>query len=302
LRRPILTQAHNQTLKVALAPPFTPSSELDWQTITAVSYPATKATTLPIPIRAQIGPSAVLSADFPTQIRPQTPLPVVLSGYGYPSGIDVTLESADQNSSNNPPLIVYLNDFDQPFTLAETADTDLENGRYSLTIRRPGQTLICGWMHSPSESCVLGEVEISGVALPETAVNYNDQIALLNLDIPNQQLTPGGTLDLTLQWTALAPLSEDYTLFLQVLDANDRLVGQVDAWPLQGTLPTSQWQPGQTITDPYTIQLDDDLPPGDYRLLVGWYLLADLRRLPVLNQDGTAVDDKLVVPGLFVSE
>ncbi len=145
-------------------------------------------------------------------------------------------------------------------------------------------------------------VEISGVALPETAVNYNDQIALLNLDIPTQQITPGGTLDITLQWTALAPLNEDYTLFLQVLDANDRLVGQADAWPLQGTLPTSHWQPGQTITDPYTIQLDGDLPPGDYRLLVGWYLLADLRRLPVLSADGVPVDDKFVVPGLFVPE
>ena len=197
---------------------------------------------------------------------------------------------------------MYLNDFDQPFTLAETADTDLENGRYSLTIRRPGQTLICGWLQSPSEACVLGEVEISGVTLPETAVNFNDQIALLNLDIPTQQLIPGGTLDLTLQWTALAPLTEDYTLFLQVLDANDRLVGQVDAWPLQGTLPTSQWQPGQTITDPYTIHLDGDLLPGDYRLLVGWYLLADLRRLPVLNEDGAAVDDKFTIPGLFISE
>ncbi|MBE2224292.1 MAG: hypothetical protein IAF02_22320, partial [Anaerolineae bacterium] len=93
-------------------------------------------------------------------------------------------------------------------------------------------------------------------------------------------------------------LNENYTLFLQVLDANDRLVGQVDAWPLQGTLPTSQWQPGQTITDPYTIQLDSDLPPGDYRLLVGWYLLADLHRLPILNEVGQAQDDKLVVPGL----
>ena len=50
------------------------------------------------------------------------------------------------------------------------------------------------------------------------------------------------------------------------------------------------------------MQLDGDLPPGDYRLLVGWYLLADLRRLPVLNEDGAAVDDKFTIPGLFVPE
>jgi hypothetical protein len=77
-------------------------------------------------------------------------------------------------------------------------------------------------------------------------------------------------------------------------------VGQEDAFPLQGTLPTSQWRPGQTLTDPYQIQLDGDLPPGQYRLIVGWYLLADLRRLPVLNDAGVPIDDKVTVPGLTV--
>jgi hypothetical protein len=300
--RPILTKEENLTLEVALALPFTSSSDLDWQPVTAVSLPATEASTLSTPIRVQIGPNAIQSADFPTQSRPQNPLPVLLSGYGQPDIIEIELESGIKIAQDSPSLVVDVNEVNQPFMLAKSADTDLDNGRYPLTMSRPGQPLICGWLQFPSETCVLGEVEINGVALPETAVNYNDQIALLNLDIANQQLTPGGTLDLTLQWTALAPQTEDYTLFLQVLDANDRLVGQVDAWPLQGTLPTSQWQPGQTITDPYTLQLDGDLPPGDYRLLVGWYLLADLRRLPVLNEEGAAVDDKLVVPGLFVPE
>ena len=307
LSRPILTQPGEFTLEAALAPPFTLLDELDWQPITArpelaegaVSYPATEATTLSQSVRAQIGESAVLSADYPAQIRPQRPLPVLLSGYGEPSDIQITLAGEDVNQKSNgstPEL------FEPPFTTRTLVSTDLENGRYPLILSHPEQTISCGWLQDRRSQCVLGEVEISGVALPETAVNYNDQIALLNLDIPTQQLTPGGTLDLTLQWTALAPLNEDYTLFLQVLDANDRLVGQVDAWPLQGTLPTSRWQPGQTITDPYTIQLDGNLPPGDYRLLVGWYLLADLRRLPILSEDGAAVDDKFTIPGLFVPE
>jgi hypothetical protein len=37
-------------------------------------------------------------------------------------------------------------------------------------------------------------------------------------------------------------------------------------------------------------------------LQVGWYLLATLQRLPVVDEVGTAVDDKLVVPGLVVPE
>jgi hypothetical protein len=97
-------------------------------------------------------------------------------------------------------------------------------------------------------------------------------------------------------------MEEDYTVFVQVLDANDRIVGQVDSWPLHGTLPTSQWKLGETIDDPYPVQLTDDLPPGTYRLNIGWYLLETLRRIPVLDHNGLAVDDKAVVPGLTVPD
>jgi hypothetical protein len=299
LPRPVLTQETKLELQVALAPPLTPSSELDWQTITAVTIPAAQYKNLSQTVRAHIGESVILSTDFPTQIRPQRPLPIQLSGYGDPSDLQIMLgdaETMDEGEISNQEL------FEPPFTLLKNVDTNLENGRYPLTLSHPKHLVSCGWLRNERSQCVLGEVEINGIALPETAVNYNDQIALLNLDIADKQLIPGGSLNLTLQWTGLTPLSEDYTLFLQVLDDNDRLVGQVDAWPLQGTLPTSQWQPGERITDPYTIQLDSDLPPGEYRLLIGWYLLADLRRLPILNADGQPIDDKFVMPGLFVPE
>lgn len=138
------------------------------------------------------------------------------------------------------------------------------------------------------------------MALPETAVNYEDKIALLDINLDNQQLQPGGTLQLDMNWLSLADMTEDYTLFLQVVDEQDRIVGQIDSWPVQGTFPTSQWQPGETVPDAYTIQLDSALPPGQYRLLVGWYLLGTARRLPILNEDGVPVDDKLVIHGLQV--
>jgi hypothetical protein len=73
-------------------------------------------------------------------------------------------------------------------------------------------------------------------------------------------------------------------------------VGQVDSWPLQGTFPTGQWKAGELINDPYLVRLAADLPPGPYRVHVGWYLLATLHRLPVLDGNGTAVDDKVIIP------
>ena len=136
----------------------------------------------------------------------------------------------------------------------------------------------------------------SGAPLPEGAVNFADRIALLDVTVDAARLTPGGQLPVTLTWQGLAEMDADYTVFVQVLDAADRIVGQVDAWPVQGTFPTSQWTPGETVSDPYLVQLSADLPPGDYRLHVGLYLLATLERLVVVDESGAAVDDKVEVP------
>jgi hypothetical protein len=136
------------------------------------------------------------------------------------------------------------------------------------------------------------------VPLPADAANFDDKIALLDIDLPSRQLIPGGTLPVQLRWQGLANMTENFTVFLQVLNEQDQIVGQVDAWPLQGTYPTSQWATGEIIEDPYEIQLTADLPPGEYRLQVGLYLLATLRRLPVLDVQGQPIDDKVTVSGL----
>jgi hypothetical protein len=165
-----------------------------------------------------------------------------------------------------------------------------------------GQQATCSWLARPTASCSLGRLAVSDTRLPREAVRFEDKIALLSVDIPEKRLTPGGQLTLTLTWQALAEMSEDYTVFVQVVDQQDRIVGQVDAWPQQGTYPTTAWSPGEIVKDPYLVRLDSELPPGQYKLYLGWYLLETLRRLPVLDQDGRAVDDKVVVPGLIMPD
>ena len=296
LAHPILVAAETVELQVALAPPFADPSTLDWQTVAQVDLPATTILEDERPYRIQVGQNLIQTADFPTQSRPATTIPVTLSGYGEPSAL--TLALGQIFSTLNPVRNQETPEFTH-FVTEIAMHTQTENGRYPLTLMSENQA-ICGWMQSVSESCELGEVEISGVALPETAVNFADKIALLNVDIPNTTLQPGGQLDLTLNWLALAEMTEDYTITVQVLDANDRLVGQTDSWPVQGTRPTSQWQAGETIADPFTLYLDGDMPAGEYRLLIGIYLLGNGRRLPIINEDGTVIDNKLLLPELNV--
>jgi len=79
-----------------------------------------------------------------------------------------------------------------------------------------------------------------------------------------------------------------------VVYATGGLVAQQDNLPVEGLAPTTTWQPGTLIRDPFRLDIPGETPPGDYRLLVGLYDEAG-NRAPMLLPDGT-VDDHLSFP------
>ena len=303
LSRPFSGAAQLYDLQVATGPQFASPDDLAWQTVARVELSPAKAIFPADDYRAQNGRMLLSKASFPAENRPGTPLPVVVGGYAaHDELLEFELLPLDQafNRTPRPGTLVIDRLQKPPIVYAAEASTDLPNGRYQLYSRDPLAAAICGWLASPTSGCILGEVEISGVPLPQEAANFDDKIALLDIRIPDEPLQPGGILPVRLRWQGLAKMREDYTVFLQVLNDQDQIVGQVDAWPLQGTYPTSQWQPGAIVDDPYEIQLSGEIPPGNYRLQVGLYLLATLRRLPLLDAQGQPVDDKVIVGGLSV--
>jgi hypothetical protein len=78
-------------------------------------------------------------------------------------------------------------------------------------------------------------------------------------------------------------------------DGSVRLVAQQDNPPVRGTQPTSTWQPGVTVIDPYDLSIPRDTPPGEVLLLVGLYRWPDLSRLPVYEDAGVPQRDDLIV-------
>jgi hypothetical protein len=94
---------------------------------------------------------------------------------------------------------------------------------------------------------------------------------------------PSSKLQLTLFWQPLARPSTDYTTFVHFRTSDGATVAQSDSQPLAGVYPTSRWQPAETIIDPITLPLPEDLPAGTYTLFVGLYRLDTLERLPVAN-------------------
>jgi hypothetical protein len=90
-------------------------------------------------------------------------------------------------------------------------------------------------------------------------------------DLESNSARPGDTLSITLYWQATAPVGEDWTTFIHLLDEDGDKVGQVDQPPGDGFYPPSAWQPGLLIADQYELSLDSGLEPGRYKLIFGWY-------------------------------
>lgn len=301
---PLIEETTNLELQLALAPPFTPAEELEWRSITSMEVePAAPADLQPL--RAQIGQNFLDGIVFPNQVRPMEEFPVLVTGTGaYKEGLIFALRPAglgtgevDNEISGAPGSLTGNSE-----TFIRTANimAEGEPGLYDLVVTYPGEGARCGWLRPEAGYCSLGQVEITGVPLPDSAHNFEDEIALLEIELPVNELVPGSLFPLNLQWLAMADMNQDYTVFVQILDSQDTIVGQVDSWPLQGTYPTSQWQPGEIINDPYLIQLQPGLASGPYRLHVGFYLLETLQRVPVVDENGAPIDDKVIISGLAV--
>ncbi len=152
----------------------------------------------------------------------------------------------------------------------------------------------CGWLARASDDCVLAVLRVTEAA-KQALANFDGQMLLLEAAIPISTLHPGQSTAITLHWQALRPMEEDYTVSVQFIGPDGGLHGQTDAWPVQGTLPTSLWSPGQNISDPYDVTLDADAPPGRYQVGVVVYLLATNTRLPLLDDAGQVVGNMAVV-------
>ncbi|PWH19975.1 MAG: hypothetical protein DDG58_03910 [Ardenticatenia bacterium] len=103
---------------------------------------------------------------------------------------------------------------------------------------------------------------------------------LVGYEVAKREARPGDTLDVTLHWHALAEVDENYTVFVQLLNPDWRVVAQQDMQPLAGLAPTSTWLQGEFLSDPYHLYLPTDLTPGPYRLITGMYHASGGQRLP----------------------
>jgi hypothetical protein len=94
-------------------------------------------------------------------------------------------------------------------------------------------------------------------------------------------------------------MEQDYAVFIHLAGADGQPVAQVDSQPLSGRqplsggYPTSFWDKGEFLADPYSLLVPEDVLPGEYELRVGMYLPASGGRLPLLDADGQVLGDSI---------
>ena len=104
-------------------------------------------------------------------------------------------------------------------------------------------------------------------------------LALIAATSPATVIAPGGQIPVELLWQAASSPGEPLVVIVQLLGSGDRLAANLEEQPIRGLYPTDRWAAGELIRDRHTLSLPPDLPPGDYRLIVGVYRAADRGRL-----------------------
>jgi hypothetical protein len=157
-------------------------------------------------------------------------------------------------------------------------DRTLETGRPVRLVKpMPGIEVKADVTASPGEPAAgLGPAHAVSsftpdVGLNEAAIAFAGALSLNGYSLDPASLTSGEQANVTLHWQALAPLSEDWTTFIQIVNANGDKVGQSDHRPGGEYYPTSLWAVGEELRDRHAVALAADLGPAPYRLLVGVY-------------------------------
>ncbi len=122
---------------------------------------------------------------------------------------------------------------------------------------------------------------------PPQPVNLFSQVSyggcdVILLDVRRDGVVrPGETFHLVAHWQPLRPVDPRWTVFVQVLDAQDRIWGQQDV-PLALGRVAASIPVGDVITGTYTLSVAPQAPT-DVRVIMGLYDRTTMRRFSTLE-------------------
>ena len=95
---------------------------------------------------------------------------------------------------------------------------------------------------------------------------------------------PGDDLQVELFFQANAPLADDWSLFIHLVDGTGLIVAQLDTMPGGGLHPTSNWRPDRILRERYTVSIPETAyTPNRASWHVGFYDHRSGERLPKID-------------------
>jgi len=104
-------------------------------------------------------------------------------------------------------------------------------------------------------------------------VDFGQQVRLLGWEVKGElaELDELYYLDITMYWQSLQPMTENYRVYLKLVDGDGRVWRENDSKPVFGFFLTSQWEEGVILRDRHGLEVPPDTPPDVYYVSLGLF-------------------------------
>ncbi|MDY7228515.1 hypothetical protein [Hyalangium rubrum] len=127
----------------------------------------------------------------------------------------------------------------------------------------------------------------------KSGANLGGKVEIAGASVQPGRVVPGEPARITVFFKVLQAIPEDFTVFVHVEDAEGRMERMnLDHKPAGGLYPTTQWRPGETVKDEFSLYLP---PDTQARNVVIWMGLWDARtdaRMPLTNPEAVRNDGR----------
>jgi 4-amino-4-deoxy-L-arabinose transferase-like glycosyltransferase len=147
-------------------------------------------------------------------------------------------------------------------------------------------------LYAPPRTFTLSEV---GRIEHQTDLDFGDEIRLLGYELESRELAPGETFNLSLYWRALKEIDQDYWLFIQIIDQDGEVHLTKDGSPSAGRYATDLWKEGDIFSFQHRLNLPLETSPSRYRLELGVHLFGTWEWLPIRDEKGTILGEKITL-------
>jgi hypothetical protein len=125
-------------------------------------------------------------------------------------------------------------------------------------------------------------------AIPNSMdVQFGDAARLLGYEVEPAAIEPGGTVEVTVYWQALARTDLYHVVFVHLLSDTGVMIAQRDTHPGLGRYPSTAWEPGVVFADTYRVHVPETAyaPDAGY-VQVGVYAVSPPENPRLVASDG----------------